>query len=214
MYYLLVKSVFWLPVRFYFRIRVVGRQKIPRPGPLVVVANHTSFLDPILLGSAFPRIIHFFVLQKMYDLMSLCWFYVGMGTIPVGGESGDHQALRIAMKALDRGQVLGIFPEGSRSHDGRLGIGKLGAAYIAAKSGAPILPAHIAGAFEAMPPGTRFPRPCPIRVSFGEPIRFEVPAGRRVARSDLVRFADRLQQSIAALAESDAAMTSKPAGAA
>jgi 1-acyl-sn-glycerol-3-phosphate acyltransferase len=214
MYYLLVKAVFWLPVKIFFRFRVTGRNRIPRRGPLVVVANHTSFLDPILLGSAFPRVIHFFVLQRMYDLMRLCWFYVGMGTIPVGGGDGDHQAIRAAMKALDRGRVLGIFPEGSRSPDGQLGMGKLGTAYIAAKTGVPILPAYISGAFEAMPPGRWFPRPTPVRVAFGNPIRFESVRKKRFARTDLARFADRVQQEIAGLGDRRPSASSKPAGAA
>ncbi|MBI4161624.1 MAG: 1-acyl-sn-glycerol-3-phosphate acyltransferase [Acidobacteria bacterium] len=200
MYYWLVKAIFWLPVRLYFPFRVVGRERIPRRGPLVVVANHASFLDPILLGSAFPRRIHFFVLQRMYDWMRLSWFYVGMGTIPVGGADGDHQALRVALRRLRRRHVIGIFPEGSRSRDGTLGMGKLGTAFLAAKSGVPVLPACIVGAFQALPPGWRVPRPVPVEVRFGEPICIAAGSGGRLTRTDLLRFSARLQAAIADLA--------------
>lgn len=199
MYYWLVKAVFWLPVRIYFRFRVTGRDRIPSRGALLVVANHSSFLDPIILGSAFPRRIRFFVLRRMYELMRVCWFYVGMGTIPVGGKRGDRNAIRSALRILGRGKVIGIFPEGSRSGDGNLGMGKLGSAYLAAKSNVPIVPAYIFGAFEAMPSRCWFPKPARIRVAFGRPIRFDPVDGKQMNRDELSAISRRVQDSISSL---------------
>ena len=201
MYYWLVKAVFWLPVRIYFRFRVTGRDRIPSRGALLVVANHCSFLDPFILGSAFPRRIRFFVLRRMYELMRLCWFYVGMGTIPVGGKEGDRKAIRSALRILGRGKIIGIFPEGSRSGDGNLGMGKMGSAYLAAKSNVPIVPAYISGAFEAMPPRCWFPRPTRIQVAFGRPIRFDPVVGKQMNRDELSAISRSVQDSISSLRE-------------
>ncbi len=199
MFYWIVKGIFYPAVKIYFRFSVSGLRHIPKKGPLLVVANHTSFLDPFLLGSAFPRQIHFLVRQDMYDWMRLCWFYVGMDTIPVRRVSADPKAIRRALQTLGRGRVVGIFPEGSRSQDGQLGGGKLGSSFLAAKSGAPVLPVSIAGAHLAMPAGRRFPRPATVRVTFGDPLAFPPPTRKRISRTDLEVFSQTLQGAIGAL---------------
>ena len=199
MYYWIVKGIFYPAVKIYFRFSVSGLRRIPRKSPLLLVANHTSFLDPIILGSAFPRQIHFMVRQDMYDWMRLCWFYVGMGTIPVRRTSADPKAIRRALQTLGRGGVVGIFPEGARSQDGQLGGGKLGSSYLAAKSGVPVLPVCITGTHRSMPAGSRFPRPATVRVTFGNPVAFPTPAGKRLSRADLEAFSETLQGAIGAL---------------
>ncbi len=179
MFYWFVKGMFHPFVRLYLRQTREGLEYLPKSGPAIIIANHSSYADPIVLGSASPRPIHFIVLQRMFDLMVLRWFYWGMGTIPVRIEGQDSRGIKRALRVLSRGRVLGIFPEGTRSPDGAVGEARPGAAMIAALSGAPVIPAYIEGANEALPVGASFPRPIRVNVKFGPPLYFERHRGRQ-----------------------------------
>ena len=201
MFYAYVKLFFGPLVRIYLRLKVRGSDRIPAKGPAIVVANHASFLDPIVLGSACPRKIHFIVLQTMYDWWRLRWFYWGMQTIPVRAEEGDPRAIRLALWRLKHGQLVGLFPEGARSGDGVMREGKMGVALLAALSGAPVIPCFIQGAFESLPPGVAFPRPARVTVSFGESMQFKRAGGAKRDRADLESFSSELLAAIARLKE-------------
>ena len=195
MFYWFVKGIFYPFVRLYLGLTRDGLEHFPRQGPAIVICNHTSYADPILLGSAAPRAIHFVVLQWMYDLLLLRWFYWGMGTIPVRGTGQDSKGVRRAVRVLASGGVLGIFPEGSRSADGRLAETRPGAAMIAALSGAPVVPAYIDGARDSLPVGGSWPGPARIHVRFGPSFRYQ-PGERRLGRESLVDFARRMEEAI------------------
>jgi len=195
MFYWFVKGVFYPFVRLYLGLTREGLEHLPRRGPAIVICNHVSYMDPILLGSAAPRPVHFIVLKRMFDLLLLRWFYWGMGTVPVRAEGQqDARGVKQALRVLSSGRVLGVFPEGTRSPDGRLSELRLGAAMIAALSGAPVVPAHIDGARESMPVGGRFPAPARVHVRFGRPLRFE--GGGRRDRDALQAFAQAMLDAI------------------
>jgi len=199
MFYWLIKGIAW-PLRIlYFRIAAEGVEHLPSRGGAIVIANHSSYLDAGVLGSILPRKLHFIVLSSMYAYWQLRWFYWGMDTIPVRRDRADPAAIRRALQVLGAGGVLGIFPEGGRSPDGRLQPPMLGAALIAARAGAWVVPAAISGAYEAFPPGSFWPRPRRIRVRFGEPFRFEGPEGGRLSRRDIEVFGERMMSAIATL---------------
>jgi 1-acyl-sn-glycerol-3-phosphate acyltransferase len=200
MFYAFVKLFFRPLVRIYLRLSMEGSEKVPLRGPALIAANHSSFLDPIVLGSACPRRIHFIVLQSMYDWWRLRWFYWGMQTIPVRAEEGDPRAVKQALWRLRRGDLVGIYPEGGRSEDGRLQPPKPGAALLAAASGAPVIPVHIGGAWNCWKPKTRFPIPGRVQVRFGEPIYFGEGRDKRREREELERFSRRVMEAIARLA--------------
>lgn len=198
MFYWFVKGVFYPFVRLYLGLSREGLEHLPRRGAVLVVCNHASYMDPILLGSAAPRPLHFMVLRWMYDLMLIRWFYWGMGTIPVRGQGQDSRGVKRALRILARGDAVAIFPEGTRSADGRINRARPGAAMIAALSGAPVVPAYIDGARDSLPVGGRFPRPARVHVRFGPPLLFR----RDPARADrevLLEFADTVQRAIAGL---------------
>jgi 1-acyl-sn-glycerol-3-phosphate acyltransferase len=195
LFYWFVKGVFYPFVRLYLGLTRDGLEHLPRRGPAIVISNHASYADPILLGSAAPRPIHFVVLQSMFDLVLLRWFYWGMGTIPVRAEGQDSRGIKQALRLLSSGRLLGIFPEGTRSSDGRLMEPRLGAAMIAALSGAPVVPAFIEGAREVLPVGGRFPAPRPVHVRFGPPLRFDRSA-MAADREGLRRFARDMLEAI------------------
>lgn len=198
MFYWLIKAIAWPVVRVYFRFRSLLTGRVPRRGPCIVVANHTSYLDAICLGSACPRKLRFLINHEIYAMLRLRWFYYMMDAIPLRSGSADTSALRRALHVLKDGGAVAIFPEGQRMQDGRVGEGKLGVAFLAARSGAPVIPAAIVGAHAAMPVGATVPRPFRIHVVFGDPMILDVRS-RRPAREDLEDFADGVMKAIAAL---------------
>ncbi|HET9481112.1 MAG TPA: lysophospholipid acyltransferase family protein [Candidatus Polarisedimenticolia bacterium] len=185
--------------RAYLRLRVEGRSRVPASGPCLIVANHTSYLDAAVLGASCPRRITFMITEPIYRMARMRWFYYLMGSIPVAPETPDPGALKAALRTLQQGGVLGIFPEGQRMPDGRPGEGKSGASLIAARTGAPVVPALILGAFESRPVGSLLPRPARVRVIFGEPLRFPAGAERRASRTELERFTRQLMAAIVSL---------------
>ena len=199
MFYWFIKYLSWPLRKFYFRIEVEGVENLPRVGPAIVAANHTSFLDAGILGTVLPRKVHFLVLSEMMRMRRLGWFYRGMETIPLERGRGDHTPIRRALEVLRAGRVLGIFPEGGRSRDGRLRRPREGAALLARKSDAPVVPTAIEGAYEAFPPGRRWPRPRKIRVRFGAPLLYGENSGGADRGRDALRGFS--QSLIAAIAE-------------
>lgn len=169
MVYEISRSIAKVIAQFYFRVHVVGLEHIPVQGPCLLVANHTSFLDPFVIGATVPRIIHYITYAFFYYHPAFHWFCKRAHCIPVKKEGNDVSALKQTLRLLKQGEIVGIFPEGARSDNGKIGKTEPGTALIALKSNVPILPAGIQGAYEAFPKGTRFPKPRRITVSFGPP---------------------------------------------
>ncbi len=181
-FYATVRTLSLPLLRTWLRLQVSGLHHVPASGPVLVVANHTSYLDPAVLGRACPRKLHFLIKRSVYETPLLRWFFRGMDAIPVALDAADSLALRSALRLLAGGQAVGIFPEGGRAMDGRLGAARVGAALLAARSGCPVVPAGIRGAYEAMPPGAFLPRPRRVEVVFGPPFQVE-RASRGAART-------------------------------
>jgi len=199
-FYWFVKALAWPTVRVYLRFRRHGIDGVPARGACIVVANHASYLDAICLGSACPRRLRFLISHDIYSLLRLRWFYFMMGAIPLRTAGSDTRALRAALEVLKAGGAVGIFPEGQRMKDGALGEGKLGVAFLASRSGAPVVPAAIVGAHKAMPVGAAIPRPHRVRVFFGRPIPFR-SGGERARKEELMDFANTLMATIASMVE-------------
>lgn len=154
-------------LRWWLRMRVEG----PLPvGPCVMVANHTSFLDPLLLGAAQPRRIVYLMTEVVWRSPALGWFYRWNRAVPLRPRGGNREALRAARDVLAQGRIVGVFPEGGLSRDGRLMLGSPGAVSLAMQAGVPIVPAGIDGASAALPPGCGVPRRARVVVRFGEPL--------------------------------------------
>jgi 1-acyl-sn-glycerol-3-phosphate acyltransferase len=191
MFWWLMKNVLLGPVlRLMYRPRTVGLEHIPAEGPAILVANHQSFLDDFLLPLVVPRRkVVFLAKADYFDKWYLRWFFKGANVIPVRRESrsASEAALQAGIQALREGKLIGIFPEGTRSPDGKLYRGKTGVARMALEAQVPVIPVAITGTFEAMPYHRKIPRIGRVEIRFGEPLRFDrhydTPADRFVLRS-------------------------------
>jgi 1-acyl-sn-glycerol-3-phosphate acyltransferase len=174
---------------------IQGREHIPREGALVLTSNHFSVGDPPILTGVFPRRIAWMAKQELFDIPAFGKLYNMGGCIPVRRFEGDLHALRLSHRALRRGLVLGMFPEGTRS-GGRLGQGEHGSALIALRTGAPILPVAIWGTENAKLPRDLFRR-TRVNIRYGKP--FHLPAAQRITKEQVAAGTEEIMRQIAAL---------------
>lgn len=129
-------------LRLLFRVRVKNAKVVPRQGPVILASNHQSFIDSIFLPLAVPRRVTYVAKAEYFESWKTAWFFRAVGMIPLDrqGGSSSQRALAAARRVLERGGVLGIYPEGTRSPDGRLYKGHTGVARLAMQCGAPVIP--------------------------------------------------------------------------
>ncbi len=184
--------------RAFGRYEVKGRGNVPPRGPLIVVANHMSYDDPPVLVAAVPRHLHALAKQELFKNPIAAHFLNAWGVHPLDRDAKDMGALRWALRSLEEEKAVLLFPEGHRSRDARLHQAQTGAAYVAIKSQAPVLPVAIAGT-ERVQNFARIPFPfCRLRVWIGQPFTPPVLEGH-VTRELLQSVADMMMQRIAAL---------------
>jgi 1-acyl-sn-glycerol-3-phosphate acyltransferase len=164
-------------MRALFRLEARGTEHVPSRGPVLLVSNHSSVLDPPLVGGVCPRQLTFLAKAELFAVPGFGRLIHALNARPVRREGADAAALRVALRALDQGAALLVFPEGTRGPEGRLREPKPGAALLAVLSGAPVVPVFVRGSGRAWPRGRRFPRPAKVRVAFGPPLRFPRPTG-------------------------------------
>jgi 1-acyl-sn-glycerol-3-phosphate acyltransferase len=169
-YYLPARPYGFALFRLYFRLKVTGREHLPGMGPGIIVPNHTSFLDPPLLSAVVPRVIYFLMLSKHYYHPRWHWLFSRLPCIPMERGRANMRALKECLQVLKHNQLLCMFPEGGISREYKVEGLKQGAALLALRTQAPIIPAGINGAAEALSLRHRFPRPKPITINFGAPI--------------------------------------------
>lgn len=147
----------------------VPKQEVKQRG-LLIAANHQSFLDPVLIGGPLVRPVHFLARTSLFEVPGFRTLLPALNAHPVHRGRVDPEALRTTLRLLRNGETLLIFPEGTRTRDGRLGHFKPGAGSIAIRCGVPVLPVCIEGAFECWPRSQKLPRPRRVAVMFGKPI--------------------------------------------
>lgn len=190
-------TLVWLKV--WCRMSVKGVEHVPRSGPVLVAANHLSFLDSIVIPVAVPRRVRFLAKSDYFTGTGLsgAWnrfFFTAVGAVavPRGSHADAQAALHLAKDVLDRGEAFGIYPEGTRSRDGRLYRGRTGVAWLALETGAPVVPVAVRGTDRVQPVDSKLVHPHKIVVEFGEPVPVETVAHltsagqKRRALTDLV----------------------------
>ena len=161
---LIVKPIFCV----YFRGKVTGREKVPLEDKLIVVSNHASVFDPPLISAAIPRPVSYMAKQELFEVNGLRQLITSLGAYPVNRTGFDRRAIRQAVSRLEEGWATGIFLEGTRTKDGKIHEPKLGAALIAAKANAPLLPVCLCGTEKILFSGSKFPKSIPIEIKIGD----------------------------------------------
>jgi 1-acyl-sn-glycerol-3-phosphate acyltransferase len=181
----------------FYRPWMEGTEHIPSAGPAILASNHLSFLDSIFLPAMIERPV-FFLGKSDYFSGWKRLFFEGVGVMPVARQGGDagEASLRKGQEILDNGHLLGIYPEGTRSPDGRLYRGKTGPVRLALRTGAPIIPCAMIGTFEILPPGANIPKIRRVGIRVGKPLDFSRYAGMENDRFVLRSATDELMYEL------------------
>jgi 1-acyl-sn-glycerol-3-phosphate acyltransferase len=182
----------WVFSRLVARVRVEGKDNLPKNGPFVVVANHQSYLDPILVQVSCWRPLHTLAKSTQFAQGGFMgWVMPRINAIPTRRYCIDPQAVRVLLRRLEEGEGVGVYPEGERSWDASLQPFRRGTIRVLLKAGAPIVPCGIVGSYDVWPRWSRVIRRRPVRIVFGEPIRWHA-MDRRHEREAFVPEATRV----------------------
>lgn len=182
MLYRFLRPIVMVFMRLLFRLRSRGAEHVPAQGTVLVVSNHMSVLDPLLIGCSSPRQLSSLAKAELFAIPGFGGLLRRLGAHPLRREGGDAGALRTALRVLKSGGALLMFPEGTRGEEGVLGPAKPGAGMLAVLAGAQVVPAYVSGSGRAWPRGRRFPRRADVTVTFGPPL--PMAAGGTANRKD------------------------------
>lgn len=183
--------VLWFS-RLYFRLRIEGRERLPATGPVLIVANHSSYLDPPMIGISASRWVGFLAQAGLAKLGPMRWWLAQVGVTLIDRNAPSKEAMRQIADCLRAGEVVGLFPEGTRSADGTVAPFRTGVEFLVRRTGAPVLPVGIDGAHRAFPRRAWLPRPRKIVVRYGQPWPAErvlAPGGVEALRAEVARLA-------------------------
>ena len=207
-------GLLWVVVRavagICFRYRVIG--SVPRTGGFLVAANHASYLDIPLLGCGMCRRAWYLGRSDLFPVPGLNKILQWLGWIPLRIGRLDRKAFDKATDLIKRGKVVVIFPEGSRTSDGQLGDAKPGLGMIVAQTGCAVVPAHLDGTFEVLPPEAKWPRFHPVTVRFGEPLTFPIVGPEEENKTFYRNVSRTVMERIAAIGEVEPPIHRESAG--
>lgn len=167
-WYRVLRVFFGVLFHTLWPLRVRDGHYVPKQGAAVIVSNHLSLIDPFVVGYASHRLVNFMGKEELFRVPVAGFIIRQLGGFPVDRSRRDAGAMRTALTVLKSGELLGMFPEGTRSTSGDMLEFRMGAARLASKTRVPIIPAAIHNTNSALPPG-KWPRPAPISIRFGEP---------------------------------------------
>jgi len=204
MFYQFLKYVVLGPIlKLLFRPWVEGMDNIPKEGPAILASNHLSFSDSIFLPLQAPRRITFLAKADYFTGRGIKGFltkgfFKGVGQVPIDRSGGraSEAALKKALEILNNGELLGIYPEGTRSPDGRLYRGKTGIARMALEAGVPVIPVAMINTFDIQPPGQVMPRIMRVGIRIGEPLDFSRYQGMEGDRFVLRSITDEIMYEL------------------
>ena len=188
-----------LLARVFFSMRVVNQERMIESGPLLIAVNHSSFFDPPLAGICSKRGVYYLARKTLLKWPFFGPLFPAMNVIPVERDGNDMSALREVIKKVQEGNAVLLFPEGTRSLDGHLQPARAGIGLVIAKTGAPVLPMRIFGAYEAFPKNAHHLQLSQITVVIGEPIHFSADEIAHSSRETYQVLSHRVMDAIGAL---------------
>ncbi|HNT35663.1 MAG TPA: lysophospholipid acyltransferase family protein [bacterium] len=200
--YSVSKFFLWLTVKVLFRARYEGTENLPKTGPVLLAPNHASYIDPPLVGAGIPRRITFLAKEELFRGL-LGWWIRTVGGKPVFRGKGDVGVFRIAEKAFQNGEVLLLFPEGTRTHDGRLQPMRDGIGLIVKRTGVPLVPVGVMGTYDAWPRHRAFPCLKKVVVRYGKPLDFSELTSAQAGREVYREITNKLGEEIARLCQQE-----------
>jgi len=201
--------IFWFLFRIifaaYFRWRICNPERVPMQGPVILAANHASFLDPPLVGAALKRPLNYLARDTLFPVPVVGWLLRLWQVVPVDRDGSGAAGLRAIFDRLLRGGAILLFPEGTRTRDGKVQPARSGIGLVVIKSTAPVVPVRLFGTYEAYGRHLRFPRPRRVIVKFGPPLDFAKlraeakAASKQRLKGIYAQIADEIIQAIARL---------------
>jgi 1-acyl-sn-glycerol-3-phosphate acyltransferase len=191
--------------KLYFRWRVYNPERVPLEGPVILAANHASFIDPPLVGAGVRRMINYLARESLFHVPILAAILRSWKVVPVDRDAGTGRGLKTILQRLDQGGAIILFPEGTRSSDGSLQPARSGIGLTVIKSHAPVVPVRVFGTFEAYGRTQKFPHPHRLQVKYGKPLLFEKErAEAKTCAKDRLKqiyqeIADKIMSEISAL---------------
>lgn len=209
--YRTVRRIVLMTLYPYMRVRRQGAEHLDAEGPVIVAPVHRSNLDAPLVSVAGRRPMRFLAKQSLFDNRAFGGLIAALGAFPVRRGGADREALRVAAEILAAGEKLLVFPEGGRSSGPKVQGVFDGVSWLAAKTGAAVVPVGVAGTEAAMPPGARFPRRVPVAIVVGPPIAPPVaPAAGRVSRRERSRYSETLAARLQAVFDQAQSLIADP----
>jgi 1-acyl-sn-glycerol-3-phosphate acyltransferase len=212
-----LRPLFWL----VFRPRVTGRENVPPTGPVILASNHLSFIDSIAIPLIAPRKVSYLAKAEYFTTPGFAgWWtrvlFTGLGALPVERETqrAAQAALDTALAVLKDGGAFGIYPEGTRSRDGKLARGKTGVAWLALTADCPVVPVAVRGTDKVQPVGATWIRPHRVSITFGEPMSFPQFAGQAAKGKPRRAVTDQIMTAIAELSGQEKSGWGEPSAAA
>jgi len=178
-FYRLIRVVLYSSYRLRFRFKYFGSENVPGsedPRGVILAPNHASYIDPPIMGISLKRRVTYLAKEYLFSTFFVGWVLRMIGALPIKGEAHDFSSIRGLIRILNLGRCIVVFPEGTRSEDGRFKEPEGGIGFLAVKSGAWVVPVYIHGSYEAFPKGVKWPRRKPVEVHYGKPF---IPANQK-----------------------------------
>lgn len=192
LHYAISQLAAWFLFMLVFGFRCFGRDRIPRRGGCIIACSHQSFLDPIIIGFSSSRAVNYLARRTLFNNRLFAALIRSYGAMELDRDEADVRALKRCVERLRRGEVVLLFPEGTRTRTGEIGLLKPGVFLMSSRADVPVVPAAVEGSLKSWPRGRLLPRPAPVRIAYGRPI---YPAKGGASYRELTnRLRDRMRE--------------------